>query len=74
MKPILITCQPTDSYFIWQNHLYIESCLDQGFKEEQIHILLYNPKGRAYNDKWDELKKHYPKLNIFVYEEINVIV
>ena len=72
MKPILITCQPTDSYFIWQNHLYIESCLDQGFKEEQIHILLYNPKGRAYNDKWDELKKHYPKLNIFVYEDDGV--
>lgn len=72
MKPILITCQPTDTYFVWQNHLYIESCIEQGFKEEQIHILLYNPKGRAYNDKWDELKKHYPKLNIFVYEDDGV--
>ena len=72
MKPILITCQPTDTYFVWQNHLYIQSCIEQGFKEEQIHILLYNPKGRAYNDKWDELKKHYPKLNIFVYEDDGV--
>ena len=72
MKPILITCQPTDSYFIWQNHLYIESCLEQGFKEEQIHILLYNPKGRVYNTNWDKLKECYPKLNIFVYEDDGV--
>lgn len=72
MKPILITSQPTDSYFIWQNHLYIESCLDQGFKEEQIHILLYNPKGRVYNTNWDKLKECYPKLNIFVYEDDGV--
>jgi len=69
---ILITCQPTDSYFVWQNHMYIESCLEEGFKEEQIHILLYNPKGRVYNDKWDELKIVYPKLNIFVYEDDGV--
>jgi hypothetical protein len=68
-KPILITCQPTDSYFVWQNHLYIESCLQQGFKEEQIHILLYNPKGRAHNPKWNMLKECYPKLNIFIYED-----
>ena len=72
MKPILITCQPTDSYFIWQNHLYIESCLEQGFTEEQIHILLYNPKGRIYNTNWDKLKECYPKLNIFVYEDDGV--
>ena len=72
MKPILITCQPTDTYFVWQNHLYIESCLEQGFEEEQIHILLYNPKGRAYNDKWNKLKECYPKINIFVYEDKGV--
>jgi hypothetical protein len=72
MKPIFITCQPTDSYFVWQNHMYIESCIAQGIKEEQVHILLYNPKGRVYNDKWDLLKKIYPKLNIFVYEDDGV--
>ena len=71
-KPILITCQPSDSYFVWQNHLYIESCIEQGFKEEQIHILLYNQKGRVYNTNWDKLKKCYPKLRIFVYEDKGV--
>lgn len=68
-KPILITCQPDDQYFIWQNHLYIESCLEQGFQEEQIHILLYKPKDRKYNENWKKLKECYPKLNIFCYED-----
>lgn len=72
MKPIFITCQPTDSYFVWQNHMYIDSCIAQGIEEEQIHIILYNPKGRVYNDKWDLLKKIYPKLNIFIYEDDGV--
>lgn len=69
---MLCTAQPTDTYFVWQNHLYIESCLQQGFKEEQIHILLYSPTGRPYNTSWDKLKECYPKLNIFVYEDKGV--
>jgi hypothetical protein len=72
MKPILITAQPIDQYFIWQNHLYIESCLERGFTEDQIHILLYKPKGRADNNNWDKLKSIYPKLNIFLYEDKGV--
>jgi hypothetical protein len=72
MKPILITCQPDDQYFIWQNHLYIESCLEQGFTEDQIHILLYKPIGREYNTNWEKLKEFYPKLNIFLYEDRGV--
>lgn len=71
-KPILITCQPDDSYFIWQNHLYIESCLERGFTEDQIHILLYKPTGREHNKKWELLKQCYPKLNIFLYEDVGV--
>lgn len=68
-KPILITCQPDDQYFLWQNHVYIESCLEQGFDEEQIHILLYKPNGRPHNKNWQILKECYPKLNIFLYED-----
>jgi hypothetical protein len=71
-KPILITCQPDDQYFIWQNHLYIESCLEQGFEAEQIHILLYKPIGREFNTNWNKLKEYYPKLNIFIYEDKGV--
>jgi hypothetical protein len=72
MKAILLTAQPDDQYFIWQNHLYIESCLEQGFEEEQIHILLYKPTYREYNTNWEKLKQFYPKLNIFVYEDKGV--
>lgn len=72
MKPILITCQPDDQYFIWQNHLYIESCIEAGFEEENIHILLYKPSGRIHNENWKKLKEIYPKLNIFLYEDRGV--
>jgi hypothetical protein len=72
MKPILCTAQPDDQYFIWQNHLYIESCLERGFEEEQIHILLYKPKNRIANSNWDKLKSIYPKINIFLYEDKGV--
>lgn len=69
-KPILITCQPSDPYFIWQNNLYIESCTEAGFDEERIHILVYDPPGRKVNIKeWDILRKYYPKLNIYRYED-----
>ena len=72
MKPIIITAQPDDFYFLWQNHLYIESCLERGFTEDQIHILLYKPTNRTPNTNWDKLKEIYPKLNIFLYEDKGV--
>ena len=71
-KPIIITAQPDDQYFIWQNHLYIESCIERGFTEDQIHILLYKPTSRIPNTNWNKLKEIYPKLNIFLYEDKGV--
>ena len=71
-KPIIITAQPDDQYFIWQNHLYIESCLEQGFTQDQIHILLYKPKNRQFNNNWNKLKEIYPDINIFLYEDKGV--
>ena len=71
-KPIIITAQPDDQYFIWQNHLYIESCLNQGFTQDQIQILLYKPKNRQFNNNWNKLKEIYPNINIFLYEDKGV--
>ena len=71
-KPIIITAQPDDQYFIWQNHLYIESCLNQGFTQDQIQILLYKPKNIQYNNNWNKLKEIYPNINIFLYEDKGV--
>lgn len=71
-KPILVVANPDDSYFVWQCHLYVESCLEAGFEAEQIHILLYKPTWREANPKWDMLRELYPTLNIFLYEDKGV--
>jgi len=69
-KPILITCQPDDTYFSWQVHLYVESSIEVGFLEENIHVLLFKPQGRyEWNPIWDKLQKTYPKLKIFKYDD-----
>ena len=69
---VICTAQPIDEYFVWQNHLYIESCIDQGFKAGQIHILLFKPYGREMNNNWYKLQEFYPGLQIFVYEDKNI--
>jgi len=72
-KPIILFCQPIDHYFLWQCHLYIESCIKVGFDEERIQVLLYKPKGRDYDKEyWEQLLIAYPKLQIFIYEDKGV--
>ena len=71
-NPIIIFAQPDDNFFIWQCHLYIENCIENGFNEERIHVLLYNPQGRPPNNKWDKLKELYPKLKIYRYYDKGV--
>lgn len=68
-----ITCQPIDTYWIWQNQAYITSCVEMaGVREEDIHILLYRPPGRPMNKNWDLLKESHPNINIHVYEDEGV--
>jgi hypothetical protein len=51
----------------------VESCVNAGFDEDRIHILLYIPKGRSYNpDDWNKLNQCYPKLNMFFYDDKGV--
>jgi len=72
-KPIIMFTQPTDKFFLWQINLYVESCLEVGFDEDRIHVLLYKPIGRNYDKQyWEQLLKIYPKLQIFVYEDKGV--
>lgn len=72
-KPIIIFVNPIDKFFIWQNHLYIESCIEAGFDEERIHVLLYVPKGRDKNlSEWKKLQDLYPKVQFFFYEDKGV--
>ena len=72
-KPIILFTQPIDRFFFWQIHLYIESCLEAGFDEDRIQVLLYKPKGREYDgNAWGKLLDAYPKVKIFVYEDRGV--
>lgn len=67
-EPILIFAQPNDKFFIWQCHMYIESCIQAGFKVENIHPLVYVPPGREdLNKEWRKLKFIYPGLKIYFY-------
>lgn len=72
-KPIICITQPIDRYFGWQIHLYVESCIQAGFDEDGIHVLMYVPKGRDKNmDIWDKIQAIYPKLKFFFYEDAGV--
>jgi len=72
-KPMIMFTQPIDKYFLFQVHLYIESCIKVGFDEERIQVLLYKPIGRDYDKAyWEQLLTAYPKLQIFVYEDKGV--
>lgn len=72
-KPIICLVQPIDKYFSWQIHLYVESCIQAGFDEDRIHVLMYVPKGRDRNMQvWDAIQAIYPKLNFFFYEDDGV--
>lgn len=69
-EPILVFCQPNDRYFVFQVHLYIESCIQAGFKIENIHPLVYVPPGReGANKEWDKLMDVYPGLKVYFYND-----
>ena len=72
-KPIICITQPIDKYFGFQIHLYVESCIQAGFDEDRIHVLMYVPKGRDRNmEMWDKIQACYPKLKFFFYEDKGV--
>ena len=72
-KPIICFTQPIDRYFGWQIHLYIESCIQAGFDEDRIHVLMYVPKNRDRNmDLWNRIQAVHPKVKFFFYEDQGV--
>ena len=53
----IVAAQPTDFYFLPQIHVYVESCIENGWKEEDIDILIYNYVGRSIDARWGGLKE-----------------
>ena len=63
-----ICCQPDDSYYTWQVHLWLENLKTLGYVEKAI-VLIYVPKDRKYNSKWDKIISLYPEAEFVVYED-----
>lgn len=61
-----ITVCPTDTYFTWQVHLWLESLKEIGHSDKAV-VLLFSPMGRAINPTWAEISELYPEAKIHTY-------
>ncbi len=66
MKRDLIFIQsiPCDTYYLWQTHMWLESLKEIG-KSDKAISLVYTPKDRTRNPKWDKLVEFYPEATFF---------
>ncbi len=61
MKEVkFMTCCPDDTYYTWQVHLWLESLKDLDKSKDAI-ILIYIPRGREKNKKWEQVMNLYPE-------------
>lgn len=63
-----ITVCPTDTYFTWQVHLWLDSLKEINCKEK-ITVLLFNPKKRPENPLWKELQNIFTDVEFCTYED-----
>jgi hypothetical protein len=63
-----ITVCPTDKYFTWQVHLWLESLRELNYTSKAT-VLLFNPKNRPENPVWKELQTLFPEVEFCTYED-----
>lgn len=63
-----LTICPSDSYFTWQINLWLESLKERNHSDKAI-VLIYSPKGRPYNLKWDQVRVLYPEAEFSFIED-----
>jgi hypothetical protein len=63
-----ITCCPSDNYYTWQVHLWLESLKNLG-KSSKATVLIYVPKLREHNPKWQQIIDLYPEATFIFYRE-----
>ncbi len=63
-----LTICPDDTYYTWQVHLWLESLKDLGHSDKAI-ILLFIPKGRKKNEKWQQIMDLYPEAEFHFYTD-----
>lgn len=59
---------PDDTYYTWQVHLWLESLKKIGHSDKAVS-LIFTPKGRKFNDKWEQVVKLYPEAEFVFYND-----
>ena len=69
MKDLKYICaQPDDTYYTWQVHLWLES-LRQRNESDKAIVLIFIPKFRERNEKWDQVVALYPEAEFVFYKD-----
>jgi len=69
MKDLRFICaQPDDTYFTWQVHLWLESLKEIGHSDKAI-VLIFIPKNRQQNPKWQQIINLYPESEFHFYKD-----
>ena len=69
MKDLKFICaQPDDTYFTWQVHLWLESLREIGHSDKAI-VLVFTPKHREFNTKWQQIVDLYPEATFAFYKD-----
>ena len=61
---------PSDIYYTWQVHLWLESLRDLGHSDKAIS-LIFTPVGRENKDKWQQIMDLYPETEFHFYKDEN---
>ena len=73
MKDLRFICvQPSDNYFVWQVHLWLESLRNIGHSDKAT-VLIFNPKNRSKNTNWQKVIDLYPESEFAFYDDLHNI-
>jgi hypothetical protein len=59
---------PSDVYYTWQVHLWLESLRNIGHSDKAISVI-FTPKGRENKDKWQQIIDLYPESEFHFYKD-----
>jgi len=69
---IYLSCQPIDSYFLWQVEVQITNFRKFGVSGK-MHIVVWYPEARAAElENWKALQDKYPETRFFFYKDEGV--
>lgn len=63
-----ITCCPSDTYFTWQVHMWLESLREIGQSDKAV-VLVFTPVSREDNPKWKQIVDLYPEAVFNFYKD-----